>query len=275
MDEHLRNESSLLKSKDVKVGRIDVSREKWFLELHPNLEGLPNWVMYVRGQPFYFYQSTFVSHIMNYVRRLVDPYHSIHSLSAFEEFINFTKKDISGRHLTRYKVIGLFSDSDDYDGAVSELKWLSLQSYWKQDTLFAICTKPAVVKEIYAKYGSRYISNPYDKNSIFLLIHKNRFERNDIISMFDLAKPKPLNHWLSTILTRPLEEMTYMNELTLTRKVPIVVAFVDPLDEVKTQPFLDRIEELGRKYLHRVVFVWVDYRDNVNLMKILGVEGVP
>lgn len=273
MDTHFKNESSLLRGKDIKVARVDVAAESWFAELHPNLKGLPAWMMYVRGKPLYFQDTTFTSRLMNSVRRMVEPYQPIYSLAAFEDFMAFAKLDITGRHAIRQKVVALFADADDYDEIVEAFKITALNAYWKEDTMFALCTKTSTVKEIYAKYGSKYFTNPYDKNTIFFLNVKNRFEKSDSLDIFNLAKPRPLDQWLSASLLKPVQELTQVNEFSLSNKAPMLVAFVDPLQEHSTQRFLDSLEDLGRKYLDRIVFVWVDYRDNLQLMKKFGLEG--
>ena len=228
----------------------------------------------VRGSPFYFSQVTFISRMMNSVRRMVEPYQAIYSLAQFEEFMNFSKNDVSGRHVIKDKFVGLFVDSEDYEETISEFKDIAQKSYWKEDTMFALCTKPAVARDIYQKYGSKYFTNPYDKNTLYFYNQKNRFERNNKVTIFDLSKLKSINYWLSTILVKSLQEMTPLNEVSFSGGVPLIVAFVDPLDEVNTQIFLDGLEPLGQKYLGRATFVWVDYRDYLDYKKKLGVEGV-
>lgn len=273
MDTHFKNETSLLHPKDIKVARVNVAAEPWFTELHPTVKGLPNWVMYVRGKPLYFQDTTFVNRMMNSVRRMVEPYQPIYSLSGFEDFMAFTKLDITGRFVVRDKIVGLFADADDYDEIVADFRQVALMAYWKEDTMFALCTKSSVVKEIYAKYGSKYFTNPYDKNLIFFLNMKNRFEHADSLTVYDLNKPGKIEQWLSSSILKPLQELTSLNELTLSAKAPMLVSFVDPRNEAVTQRFLDRMADLGRKYLDRIVFTWVDYRDNLQLMKKLGLEG--
>lgn len=273
-DNHFKNSTSGLYKKNVLIGRIDVSEEKWFTELHPTLKELPGWIMYIRGEPFYLQQTAFINRLLNTVRQLVEPYQEIVSLRQFEDLLAYTKKDISGRHMIRNKVLGLFADSDDYDGIVDNFKDTALRTYWREDTLYGLCTKPAVVKEIFGKFGTKYVPNQYDKNTIFLLKGKNRFAHSDLLKHYDIAKPIDLSKWLARSSISPLEEMTSLNQMSFTTAAPMIIAFVDPVQESKTQAFLDDLSNLGTKYLNRVNFVWVDYKDNLILMQKLGIEGV-
>lgn len=272
-DMHLRNSSSGLFNKFVKIGRIDVSEEKWFAEMHPTLKELPNWIMYIRGEAFYLQQTNFINRLLNTLRRLVEPFIEITNLKQFEELLVYSKKDISGRHMVRNKVFGLFADKDDYEEIVDNLKETALRTYWREDTVYGICTKPAVVKEIFVKYGTKYVPNQYDKNTIFLLKEKNRFAHSDLLKHYDIMKPIDISKWLAATSISPLEEMTSLNQMSFSTAAPMIIAFVDPRDESRTQAFLDDISQLGTKYLNRVNFVWVDYRDNLILMQKLGLEG--
>jgi hypothetical protein len=271
--DYFLNSSSGLYSKNIKIGRVDMSRENWFLDLHPNLAVLPNWVIYVRGEPHYFRQTTFINRLVNNIIKIVEPYQVINSLREFENLMLYAKEDVSGRHLVRYKIVGLFTEPDEYEEVIENFKFTAQRSYWREDSVFALCTKAPVVREIYGKYGSKYIPNPYDKNSIFYLRMKNRFAHGDVLKLFDLSKPKDLGRWLAENSISPLEEMTSVNQMTFSAGAPLLVAFVDPKQESKTQQFLDSLEPLGRKYLNRMNFAWVDYRDNLELMKRLGQEG--
>lgn len=271
--DYFKNSSSGLYSKNIKIGRVDVSKEKWFLDLHPNLAVLPNWVIYVRGEAHYFRQITFINRLINNIIKIVEPYKVLNSLKDFEDLMKLMKTDLSGRHLIRFKIVGLFTESEEYEEIIDNFKFTAQRSYWREDSIFALCTKSAVVREIYSKYGTKYIPNPYDKNSIFYLREKNRFAHNQVLKIFDMSKPKDLGRWLAENSISSLEEMTSVNQMTFNSGAPLLVAFVDPKQEVVTQKFLDSLEPLGRKYLNRMNFAWVDYRDNLHLMKRLGQEG--
>ena len=89
----------------------------------------------------------------------------------------------------------------------------------------------------------------------------------------DFAADRSLERWLARASISPLEEMTALNQHSFSTATPLLVAFVDPRRERETGSFLAKLEALGRKYLTRVNFVWVDFRDNLLLMIRLGLEG--
>jgi Thioredoxin-like domain len=268
------NESSLFFEYKIKVGRIDMAKETWFSNLHPNFRVLPSWIIYVRGEPFYIQNYHIIPRLLNGVARVVEPYEFIQSIAGFERFMNHTRTDITGRHIVRNKIVGLFSEPDDYEEEIDNFKRTSLQSYWREDSLFALVTSKQVVNEIYRKYGPRYLPNQYDKNSVFFLKLKNRFANKEELKLVDFSKIGDLPSWLAKSSVSPMEEMSSLNQFAFSTKAPMLVAFVDPVKEIQTQAFLDQLEYLGTKYLNRVNFVWVDYRDNLQLMKRLGVEGL-
>ena len=83
-------------------------------------------MFYIEGKPFYFQNIQHIGRLLNTIRRLAEPYEQITSLASFDRFYNFTKYDVSGRLLTRNKVIGLFMDDEDYEEYINELKQTSL-----------------------------------------------------------------------------------------------------------------------------------------------------
>lgn len=274
INEQLRNETSLLSEKKIKVARINAADNHWFLEGHKEIQSVPNWVFYVDGNPYFIKNNHIYGRLLNSIKKITEPIETISSLASFERFMEFSKYDVSGRLLVRNKIVGLFSEPDDYEEYINDLKRTALQTYFKEDTLYAVCSKPIIVKEIYAKYGSKYFTNPYDKNTILYLKPKNRFAKKDELRIMDFSgRDTNLNNWLSKGSISPLEEMTSLNQMSFSTNAPLVVAFINPRKETESQTFLDGLMQLGTKYLNKANFVWVDYRDNLPLMKKLGLEG--
>lgn len=270
---YFKNKSSAYFDKHIKIGRIDVAKNEWFKSLHPDARYVPNWVMYVDGLPYYLTKYHIASRFMLQVNRLVEPFTGIASVAGLDQLLAFNKRDASGRHLIRNKIVGLFSDPEEYEGHIENFKRLALDSYTREDTLFGLCTSRDAIREIYKKYGARFLPNPYDKNSIFFLRMKNRFAPKETVALMDFSKDHNLEKWVSRSSISPLEEMTSLNQYSFSTSTPLLVAFVDPRDEKKTGAFLGQLEGLGTKYLNRINFVWVDYRDNLLLMIRLGLEG--
>ena len=204
---------------------------------------------------------------------MVEPFEPIINLASFENFMNFSKVDQTGRIMIRNKIVGLFSDSDDYEETIQDFKLTALKTYWREDTIYGLVVSRDVVKAIHRKYGSRYIPNQYDMNNIFIYKVKNRFAKKDQLSFINFEKMRDLPNEFAKMSISPLEEMTALNQMSFSTSSPLLVAFIDPSKEVQTQQFLDDIEYLGTKYVGKVNFVWVDYRDNLPLKKRLGLEG--
>ena len=87
---------------------------------------MPNWVFYIEGKPYYFQNIQHIGRLLNTVRRLAEPFEQITSLATFDRFYSFSKYDVSGRLLTRNKVVGLFMDAEDYEEYIKELKLTAL-----------------------------------------------------------------------------------------------------------------------------------------------------
>lgn len=208
-----------------------------------------------------------------HLRRLIEPFEPIGSVVGFERFLNFSKTDRTGRLLTRNKVVAIFTDTDEYEELIENFKSVSRQTYWREDTEYGLVTKSDIAREIFKKYGRKFFLNDFDKNTIFFLKMKNRFARREQLTIMNFDKTRDLQAWLAKSSISPLEEMTQLNQMSFSTKSPLLVAFVDPQAESTTQAYLDELEHLGTKYINRVNFVWVDYRDNLSLMRRLGVEG--
>lgn len=52
----------------------------------------------------------------------------------------------------------------------------------------------------------------------------------------------------------------------------MLIAFVDPRKYQLTQSFIDSYKKLAEFFTNKVQFVWVDYNDNLGLMRSLGVH---
>jgi len=254
----LNNKSHAFYQKSVKVGRVDLGRNEWFERLHPNLKTLPNWVMYVKGSPYYIQNFHMVNRFVQAMQRLLFPYQILSSVREIESFIAYTKNDISGRILVRNKVLGLFSEPDDYEERIEEFKEVALKSYWRADTMYGLVLKNSVALDLFAKYGPKYFPNKYDKNNVLLYKMKNRFSKKELVVHFNFDKERDMATWLAKSAISPLEELTANNQMSFSTKSPLLVAFVDPQAESTTQAYLDELEHLGTKYINRVNFVWVE-----------------
>lgn len=270
---YFRNESAELSKYKVKIGRVDVASDDWFLELHPELKETPNFVFYANGEPFYVFDSFYPSFLIPNIIRLVEPFIEIGSLNLFEQYLNKSNKDMSGRNTIKDKIFGLFADPEDYEGSIQELENLSREAFKRRDAIFAICRKASVVKEIYARYGRKFFLNSFDKNTIVFLKMRNRFQYKEKISIMDFDRSNNIKRWITEASRPVLDEMTPLNQETFSSAIPLAVAFIDPEKEVESQRFLDDLTPVALKYLERVNFVWVDYRDNLALMREIGLEG--
>jgi len=273
LETYFQNRSSQFFDKQVKVARIDVAENDWFKQLHPDARFVPNWLMYVDGRPYYLRRHHIASRFITQVSRLVEPFTQIGSLAGFDRLLAFSQQDASGRHLTRNKVVGLFADAEDYEGHIENFKRLALDSHAREDTHFGLCTSREAIREVFKKHGTRFLPNQFDKNAVFYLRMKNRFASRETVAVMDFTKDHNMEKWLSRASLTPLEEMTALNQYSFSTSTPLLVAFVDPADELKTADFLQRLESLGSKFLARINFVWVDFRDNLLLMIRLGLEG--
>ena len=81
-----------------------------------------------------------------------------------------------------------------------------------------------------------------------------------------------MGKWLAQHSIGLVEEMNSLNQHAFSNLIPMLVAFVDPRKHGLTQSFLDQYKKLAEYFRNKVQFVWVDYNDNLGLMRSLGVH---
>lgn len=270
----LRNQTSMIGKFDVKLGRVEITTSPWFLEKY-QIPYLPYWIFFKKGKKYQLTQpkNEYLNTIN--IEKILNPFKIIDSFEMFEELLKFKEVDYFGRVLFRTKVLAMFDSPDSYDEILNDVFKAADDLTWRLDLNFIIVTEIQTLRKINEKYGKKFFEDDFDKNSLIIYSHKNRFEENDRIVRADLdsGKIKNIKYWIAQSSTIVMDEYTSMNQYAYPADVPLLVAFVDPSDFEKSYQFVKRLREVGLSYIGKINFVWVDYEDNKPLMKKLGVYG--
>ena len=271
---HFVNPRSPLSQHGIKLARVNIGEEGWFRDLHPNFKELPSWVMYVRRQAFYIPNFNIRQKLVSSVTRLVSPIENISSLGSFERFMNYSVLDVTDRQQLRNKIVGLFPDPEEYDEEIAHLKQGALDSYWRDDTIFGMVTNTQVAKRIWSKYFTEYRSGSQELPTVIFASNPTMFEENTIgqrkLILSDIAD---IPAFLGRDSIKFGTEFTSNTRVAMDPMLHTLFAFVDPTDVAGSRKFIKSIEASCHKFKDQIQFFWADYRDNLQLMKRLGVEG--
>ena len=275
----LDNKDSLLGEYDIKLGRINLAKASWFEEIdkeNHKVPHLPYWIFYRNGKPYSFVAPKNEKLIVLNILKILEPYHLIQSYKNFELFLNNTDTDDSGRLLMRTKILAMFENLEEYDEILKAFLQTADHLIWRLDLTFAVITNRQVLKEIYKNFGKKFFEEKFDKNSIVIFSHKNKFEDEDRIIKLSDFNPgkgfKDVQTWIMTSSTLVMDEFTSLNQKAYRKDIPLLIAFVDPDDYTASYNLISGLRSLGSspRYLGRINFVWINYLDNKKLMKDLG-----
>ena len=200
-----------------------------------------------------------------------------------DQFLEEIVEDMSGRKIVRVKILLLMdtNEREDFEGAVEGFYKASELMYWREDVVFGEVKSIKLLKEIYYKYGNSFFPGDYDLNSIIVWRNYNRFEykshKEGVVIKMDMEKmggkgKDSFGRWIAENSIALVEEMNSLNQHAFSNRIPMLIAFVDPLKSSVTQNFLDQYKKLAEYFKRKIQFVWVDFNDNLGLMRRLGVH---
>lgn len=88
----------------------------------------------------------------------------------------------------------------------------------------------------------------------------------------ELKGVRDVGEWVAKNSLSLVEEMNSLNQFAFSSRIPLLVAFLDPLDKNTSQEFIWGYKRLAERHEGTINFVWVDFRDNLKMMKRLGVR---
>ena len=275
MNNTLKNPSHILYQEKIEVGRILGNENVWFLQKY-NINYLPNLIFFKNGKPYPIYQHQLDGMASLQIGKFVNPFYIIESFDHFEKMLNFREYDDHGRTLQRTKVLAMFDSPDSYEEIIEEFLSASEDLLWRLDVQMALVTDVKILKEIYKNYGKKFFEEEFDKNSLVVFSHKNRFEKEDTLVRADIENSniRSFSAWIKSNINPPVPEFTKFNRISYAGEMPLVVAFINTQDEYNSEVFLEQLRDLAKTQLGNLLnIVWMDYQDSKNEMKSMGVYG--
>ena len=268
----LKSTNSSLFKHNIKLARADYQEGGWFADDY-DVPMLPYLLFIIKGKTLYFKDPKDLNRVAINLERHIEPIVELHSMRMVQDFLKGTVKDISGRVLVRSKALCLISDKDDFEEILEEYHKTALLMSWREDMAFGLVSRVKIIKEIRKEYGTKFFPDSFDLNAVAIYRNKNRFEDADQVVLLDMTsnKVKSVGRWIAENSLGAVEELNSLNEGAYSIALPILIAFCEPRKQAETDNFLRGYRNLAKYYEREINFVWVDFNDNLNLMKRLGV----
>lgn len=272
----LRSTESNLKGYNIQVGRVDIAKEPWFASKF-NVPHVPFNMFFKNGKAYHFLQEKNSALNSINIGKIINPFHVLQTPKQFETFINSFQADKQGRILFRTKVFAMFDSPDTYDEIVSNFFEAAEEMIWRLDVSFGLVTDKEVLKAIWKTFGKKFFDEEYDKNSLIVYTHKNRFEREDDIQKADVEGGSIQNYklWIGQAATRQVDEYTALNQVSYQTTAPVLIIFLNIEDEYGSEKYLEEMRKVAAEYPYSQAahFAWVDAEENKSFMKNMGVYG--
>ena len=268
-------------NESIMITRVDCIEDSWSKDCS-EIDGfteLPKVNLYVDKKKFTLSRHQYFDGLTLQIDKLISQNEwkdCVMELDSVESLKNIYKvrSDATGRLIDRIVVLGVFPE----EGKVKKEEISSFQSnalkyVWRTDIRFLKITNQVVAERI-QKARPEYFEKRKDNNTIVVIKIKNRYDRDDEISVYRDYQI-PLESFISEKALSIVEEYTWLNQDSFNNEMPMIFLFLNTSEENRKENlnFLDGYRALAQKYLYRMNFVWCDFEDNLKLMKTLGTEG--
>jgi len=271
-DKALKSPDSPLYEHNIILARFDMVNADWFRDRF-NVHKLPDWFFINNGKLTNFINSADLTRNIEVMRRSIHPIEELHSMRMIREFLDGTKVDISNRKLIRAKALALLSEPEEFEELILQFKEGASTMSWREDVVFGICTNPKIIREAYKEYGRRIFPDEFDLNTFVLHHIKNRFDDHNSTDILDISKigSQGVGMWMAQKSIQLVDEMNSLNQYAFSDRIPLLIAFLNPNHEKESQEFIWGYKKLAERHRGQIGFAWVDYADNLKMMKRLGV----
>ncbi|KRX11070.1 Thioredoxin-like fold [Pseudocohnilembus persalinus] len=258
------------KIKGIKLGRIEMSQNKQFLQKFQEIKRFP-FIFYFKNQEkFVFKEILSLQNIVNFVNKSqLDQSQLVQKLKKVEELENLLN-NYQKVNFNQILVIGLFDDKKENQQEIKQFQRASDFLQNRPDIHFYIMTGKKLIQEVKQKFIDFF----EDYSSASVIIART-FKQYQIIDIADIVtKMQNLSQVVEYNALKLVDEFTYQNyKFYQEKKKPILVAIVDSIVETeKTEKFIYLLEQLAIKYIDKIYITWVESALNPEKRNLLGIK---
>jgi len=284
MIERYFTNSTLNHNITVKIARVDLVYEPWYLSTYPSAT-VPDVQYFRNGVEQSLTSKADGGLIMEQIVRLE---HWFEELSSIESLFDFLDPRVDQLGYKRKRVLCVMPEPE----MLAEFDRIAQSTYWRADIKYGLIKDPELLEKVssadlkISKFDQKtrkklnlslktFGIESLEANRVYLISYKNQLESLHKSYVYHPETDDALDYWYMYKSAEVVEEFNKQNQNFLTLRSPVTLfAFLDVADNTKTSWFIDEFEKLART-MPQQNFVWLDFDTSKKVAMSTGVFNCP